>query len=94
MALAFSSVVALICAIDAFWRASLFFEVESDRGLKLTTKQFELFPMDDYTDYCYTPPAEWEVTNRSTRTKDPKRRKTIAPVKENDRLSTAQTHTH
>jgi cell division protein FtsB len=49
--------------------------------------QTELFPIDHYGRYpVITLPNGWEVTNQSTKTK----RKTIAPAKENDRLSTAK----
>jgi hypothetical protein len=47
--------------------------------------QLNLFPPLDFVDYSIG------MTAKSTRSKTPPKRKTIAPAKENDRLSTAQT---
>jgi hypothetical protein len=49
--------------------------------------QLDLFPAMEYVDLSHG------MTARSTRTKDPKRRKTIALYQSNDRPSTAQTYT-
>jgi hypothetical protein len=50
------------------------------------TEQLDLFPPLDFIDYSIG------STSKSTRRKAPPKRKTIAPAKENYRLSTSKTY--
>jgi hypothetical protein len=61
---------------------------QPQRTESVDKSQLELFPALAYVDLSLG------MTARSTRSKTPpKRRKAIAPAKENDRLSIAQTYT-